>query len=93
MFQNINENTINREEYVESKSEKKKIDLFTNVLQIKNVPIYIISLMIAMVGITGDISPFSVSILGACIVNSIPLLGVVLFSSIGSCMMMKKMKK
>ena len=85
MFQNINENTINREEYVESKSEKKKIDLFTNVLQIKNVPIYIISLMIAMVGITGDISPFSVSILGACIVNSIPLLGVVLFSSIGSC--------
>lgn len=85
MFQNINENTINREEYVESKNEKKKIDLFTNVLQIKNVPIYIISLMIAMVGITGDISPFSVSILGACIVNSIPLLGVVLFSSIGSC--------
>ena len=85
MFQNINENTINREEYVESRSEKKKIDLFTNVLQIKNVPIYIISLMIAMVGITGDISPFSVSILGACIVNSIPLLGVVLFSSIGSC--------
>ena len=85
MFQNINENTINREDYIENKNEKKKIDLFTNVLQIKNVPIYIISLMIAMVGITGDISPFSVSILGACIVNSIPLLGVVLFSSIGSC--------
>lgn len=84
MFQNINESTIDSEEYRESKKEKKKIDLFTNVLQIKNIPIYIISLMVSMVGITGDISPFSISILGACIVNSVPLLGVVLLSAIGS---------
>lgn len=84
MFQNINESTIDSQEYRESKTEKKKIDLFTNVLQIRNIPIYIISLMVSMVGITGDISPFSISILGACIVNSIPLLGVVLFSAIGS---------
>lgn len=84
MFQNINESTIDSEDYRESKKEKKKIDLFTNVLQIRNIPIYIISLMVSMVGITGDISPFGISILGACIVNSIPLLGVVLLSSIGS---------
>lgn len=84
MFQNINESTIDSEEYRESKKEKKKIDLFTNVLQIKNIPIYIISLMVSMVGITGDISPFSISVLGACIVNSVPLLGVVLLSAIGS---------
>ena len=84
MFQNINESTMDSQDYGESKKEKKKIDLFTNVLQIKNIPIYIISLMVSMVGITGDISPFSISILGACIVNSIPLLGVVLLSSIGS---------
>ena len=85
MFQNINENTIDSEDYREDKKEKKKIDLFTNVLQIKNIPIYIISLMVSMVGITGSISPFSISILGACIVNSVPLLGIVLFSAIGSC--------
>lgn len=84
MFQNINEVTMDNQDYGESKKEKKKIDLFTNVLQIKNIPIYIISLMVSMVGITGDISPFSISILGACIVNSVPLLGVVLLSSIGS---------
>lgn len=84
MFQNINEGTIDNQEYKENRSEKKKIDLFTNVLQIKNVPIYIIAFMISMVGITGDISPFSISILGACIVNNIPLLGVVLLSSVGS---------
>ena len=84
MFQNINEGTIDRQDYKENRNEKKKIDLFTNVLQIKNIPIYVIALMVSMVGITGDISPFSISILGACIVNSIPLLGVVLLSSIGS---------
>lgn len=84
MFQNINEVTMDNQDYGESKKAKKKIDLFTNVLQIKNIPIYIISLMVSMVGITGDISPFSISILGACIVNSVPLLGVVLLSSIGS---------
>lgn len=84
MFQNINDSTIDSQNYRESKNEKKKIELFANVLQIKNIPIYIIAFMISMVGITGDISLFSISILGACIVNSIPLLGVVLLSGIGS---------
>ena len=84
MFQNINEGTIENQKYKENENEKKKIDLFTNVLQIRNIPIYIIAFMISMVGITGDISPFSISILGACIVNNIPLLGVVLLSSVGS---------
>ena len=84
MFQNINDSTIDNQDYKECKNEKKKIKLFTNVLQIRNIPIYIISLMISMVGLTGDISPFSISILGACIANSIPLLGVVLLSGMGS---------
>lgn len=85
MFQNINESTMDSQDYRENKNEKKRIDLFTNVLQIRNIPIYIIALMVSMVGITGDISPFGISILGACIVNSVPLLGVVLLSAIGSC--------
>ena len=84
MFQNINESTIDNRNYRESKNENKKIDLFTNVFAIKNIPIYIISFMISMVGITGEFSPFSISILGACIANSVPLLGIVLFSIIGS---------
>lgn len=84
MFQNISESTIDNEDYNVKKKEKRKIDLFTNVLLIKNIPIYIVSLMISMVGITGEVSPFSISILGACISNSIPLLGIVLFSTIGN---------
>lgn len=89
MFQNIDESTININDYKENKKEKKKIDIFKNVLEIKNVPIYILSLMISMVGIAGDMSPFSISILGACMSNSIPLLGVVLFSIIGNVIKFK----
>lgn len=84
MFQNINENTIENQNFQKSKKENKKIDIFSNVFSIKNIPIYIISLMISMVGIAGDASPFSISILGACIANSVPLLGVVVFSIIGN---------
>lgn len=84
MFQNINESTIDSKNYEETKKEKRKIDLLSNVFELKNIPIYIISLMISMVGITGEISPFAISVLGACIVNSVPLLGVVLFAIIGS---------
>ncbi len=85
MFQNINEGTMDSNiDYTENKREKKKTDLFTNVLAIKNIPIYIISFMISMVGIMGQVSPFSISLFGACIANSVPLLGVVLFSLIGN---------
>ena len=84
MFQNINEGTIDNNQYREEKKERKKIALFTNVFELKNIPIYIISLMVSMVGVSEGFSPFSISILGACIANSVPLLGVVLFSAIGS---------
>ncbi|MCI8641670.1 MAG: SpoIIE family protein phosphatase [Clostridia bacterium] len=89
MFQNIDESTINIDDYKENKKEKKKTDIFKNVLEIKNVPIYVLSLMVSMVGITGDMSPFSISILGACMANSIPLLGVVLFGIIGNAIKFK----
>ena len=81
MFQNINENTIDGHNY---KEEKKKTELFTNVFAIKNIPIYTITLMLSMVGLTGEISPFSISILGACISNSVPLLRIVACSIIGN---------
>lgn len=84
MFQNINESTIDNQSYEEEKKEKNKIDIFSNVFSIKNIPIYAISLMISMVGITGELSPFSISMLGACISNSVPLLGIVAFAIVGN---------
>lgn len=40
--------------------------------------------MTSMVGLTGEVSPFSLSMIGACFSNSIPLLGVVIVSAIGN---------
>lgn len=40
--------------------------------------------MTSMVGLTGDVSPFSLSMIAACFSNSIPLLGVVIISAIGN---------
>ena len=84
MFQNINENTINTADYQESDKHKKKIEIFSNVFTIKNIVIYIITFMISMVGVTGEFSPFSISILGACLANTIPILGVVFAGIIGN---------
>ena len=45
MFQNINEGTIDSTNYknYKGRDERKKIDLFADVLSLKNIPIYIIS--------------------------------------------------
>ena len=84
MFQNLNEETIDNNEYKENVKAKNKSDIFNNVFALSNIPIYIISFMLSMVGIAGDVSPFSISLLGACISNAIPLLGIVVFSIIGN---------
>lgn len=84
MFQNINENTIGTETYKDEKKEKRKIDIFSNVCAIRNIVIYIISFMISMVGITGELSSFSISILGASLANSVPALGIVIAGIIGN---------
>ena len=83
MFQNINENTVNATNYQES-NNRKKIEIFSNIFGIKNIIIYVITLMISMVGVTGEFSPFSISVLGACLANSVPILGVVLVGIVGS---------
>ena len=40
--------------------------------------------MLSMVGLTGEFSIFSVSMLGACFASSVPALGIVLVSLIGN---------
>ena len=82
MFGNMNESTIE----VKKKSIKnnKKIDVLANVLNKKYFAIYVIAFLISLVELTGDFSVFSISILGACLSFSIPILGVVAFSMIGN---------
>lgn len=72
MFQNIIE------------KENSKLNIFSNVFTIKNVVLYFISFMLSMVGLGGEFSVFSISMLGACLASSVPLLGIILVSLIGN---------
>lgn len=74
MFQN--ENVIEK--------SNGKLNIFSNIFAIKNVVIYVISFMLSMVSLGGEFSIFSISILGACLASSVPILGVVLVSLIGN---------
>ncbi len=72
MFQNVIE------------KENNKVNIFSNVFAVKNIVIYIISFMLSMVGLGGEFSVFSISMLGACFASSVPALGVICASIIGN---------
>lgn len=72
MFQNVIE------------KDNQKLNLFSNVFAMKNIVLYTISFMLSMVGLGGEFSVFSISMLGACFASSVPVLGIVLVSFIGN---------
>ena len=80
MFQNI--------QYEDIGQANNKIDnvqnIFKNIFTVKNIVLYIMSFMISMVGIGGEVSPFSLSIVAACISCGIPAFGVIIISIIGN---------
>ena len=82
MFQNMDGNAINVEE--EKKEVKNRLNIFSSVFTKKNILIYVVSLLVSLVSIGGDFSVFSISILGACLSSSVPILGVVVISLIGN---------
>ncbi len=84
MFQNIDGNAINLNE--EKKDKINRVNIFSNIFNIKNVAIYIVSFLVSLVSLGGNFSIFSISILGACLASSLPVpaLGVVVLSLIGN---------
>ena len=72
----VNENVIEK--------ENSKLNIFSNVFAMKNVVLYVISFMLSMVGLGGEFSVFSISMLAACLASSIPALGIVFVSLIGN---------
>lgn len=72
----LNENAIEK--------ENNKLNIFSNVFAMKNIVLYIISFMLSMVGLGGEFSIFSISMLGACLASSVPALGIILISLIGN---------
>lgn len=80
MFQNIEHVNKNMEEM----QEKRKLNIFSNVLSKNKIALYIIVFMISTIGMGQDISLFSIAIVAACIAAEIPILGVVVFGLIGN---------
>ncbi len=83
MFQNINQDTMKNSEI----NEKKKIidlGIISNVFEVKNIVIYVIAFMLALVGLNGDFSIFSLSLLAACFATGVPAIGVILVSLVGN---------
>ena len=71
MFQNLDgvaaENNGNY-----STKKIKKLNILSNVFELRNIAVYVVAFMVSMVGLGGDFSPFAVSIFAACFANSIP---------------------
>ncbi len=82
MFQNMDGNAINVNEG--KKEVKSELKIFSNVFTKKNIIIYIVSLLVSLVSIGWNFSVFSISLLGACLSSSIPVLGIVLISLVGN---------
>lgn len=64
--------------------EENKINILSNVFAIKNIVLYIISFLLSMVGLGGEFSIFSISMLGACLASSVPALGILIVSLLGN---------
>lgn len=78
MFQNLNETEKTKE------VEGNKKNILSNVISKKYILLYIITLMISMVNMGYDVSPFSLAIIVAAISNEIPIIAVLGCSTIGN---------
>ena len=83
MFQNINEDTINYDSK-NTRNDKEKVNIFANIFTKNNIVLYLVAFMLSFVGLGGEFSIFSISILGACFSASVPVLGIVVMSLIGN---------
>ncbi len=66
-----------------SKSSTGK-EILKNLVNIKNVMIYVISFMISTIGMGQEVSPFSIAIVGACLAGGVPAILVVLAGLFGN---------
>ncbi len=80
MFQNIED----VHENIGYDEEKKRINIFSNIISKNKIALYIIVLMISTIGMGQDISLFSIAIAAACIASGVPILGVAIFGLIGN---------
>ena len=64
--------------------DNTKKEILKNLINIKNIIIYIVAFMVSTVGMGQDVSPFSIAIVGASLASGIPAIGIVVAGLIGN---------
>ena len=59
-------------------------EIFKNLINIKNIIIYIIAFMISTIGMEQEVSPFSIAIVSASFAGGVPAIMVVIAGLIGN---------
>ena len=77
VFQNINETE-------KTKEENGKKNILANVISKKYIILYIVTLMVSMVNMGYNVSPFSLAIICASIANEIPIIAVIILALVGN---------
>ena len=65
------------------KNNTKK-EILTNIINVKNIFIYIISFMVSTLGMGQEVSPFSIAIVGASLSGGVPAIGIVIAGLLGN---------
>lgn len=81
MFQNVQYEEVGQED--NNKIEDIK-NLLKNIFTKKNILIYAITLLVSMIGLGGEVSPFSIALVGASFAAGIPAFGIIIISIIGN---------
>ncbi len=83
MFQNINESVIDIDNK-NTRNNKDKVNILSQVFTKNNIILYLVSFMLSFVGLNGEFSIFSISMLGACFASSVPAFGIIIVSLVGN---------
>ena len=83
MFQNVADMSNQNEEVIE-KSNKIYYRL-KEIFKYQNIIIYILTFLVSTLSIKGGIMPFGLSIMAACVGESVPIVGVFISAILGTC--------
>lgn len=81
MFQNVQ-----YEEVKQNNTEKVEntVKLFKNIVTTQNIVLYVITFLVSIIGLGGEVSPFSLALIAACFASEIPAFGIIIISIIGN---------
>lgn len=82
MFQNITESVDEQEN---NKVQVKKLNLIVKeLLKVQNIMVFIVTLLMSTLSIEGEIAPFGLAMVSACLSTGIPVFGVIIAGGIGT---------